>query len=468
MVRLVKTEPEQLDKQPQTKQTPSPKATRRKRRWWKIPLLVIFALAFLSSGWFTYKIASATNKIFAENTTGGSPVLQGKKLDSDKNKRINILLLGIGGAGHDGPNLTDTIQVASVDPKAKTVTMLSIPRDLYVQVPGSYEKVKINEIHAVGEDRGSKGGGPALAKEEVADILDVPIHYFIRVDFDGFQQLVDAVGGVDVNVQERLYDPYYPRGYGYQVLDIKPGLQHMNGGLALKYARSRETTSDFDRSRRQQEVLVAVRDKATTLQYLANPAKISQLVDIVGDHIKTDLSLSEAQKLAQIIRDIPNQAITSKVLDNAPTGLLYDSVSPSGAYILLPRAGDYSGIREFANQLFADPVITQERARIEIQNASGRGGLAKQEGDALVGYGYAIVGVTNAPQLAQTTIIYDYSNGLKPATVDFLARRYKAQVIKQPGQSPEVDIRVVVGTDYTPPVSSPAYQSSQVRGGRSG
>lgn len=447
MVRLVKTEPAHPDND-QPKETKPPRKARKVGRWWKFPLLLFFALAFLSSGWFTYKIASATNKIFTENTTGGSPILQGKKLASDKNARINILLLGIGGEGHDAPNLSDTIQVVSIDPKAKQVAMLSVPRDLYVQVPGSFQKVKINEVHAIGEDQGAKGGGPALMKEEIGNILDVPVHYFVRADFSGFEQIVGAVGGIDINVSERLYDPYYPRGRGYEVLDIDPGLQHMDGALALKYARSRETTNDFDRSRRQQEVMIAVRDKATSLQYLTNPAKISQLIEIVGDHVKTDLSLSETQKLAQIVRDIPASAVTSKVLDNSATGLLYDSVSPAGAYILLPRSGDYSDIREFANQLFTDFSIQQEHAQIELQNASGRSGLAKQESDMLAGYGYSVVAVTNAPGPAQTTVIYDYTNGTKPFTVDYLSKRFGGQVIKQPPATPGVEIKVVVGTDY--------------------
>lgn len=446
MVRLATT--------PQPEQTPDEPAVRPRRprrRWWKVPWLLVFCVVFLGSGWFTYKIASATNKIFTENTTGGSPLLQGKKLKDD-NGRINILLMGIGGQGHDGPNLTDTIQVLSINPKNHQAAMLSIPRDLYVQVPNSSTKVKINEVHSIGEDQGLKGGGPGLLKEEVSTIIGVPIHYFIRVDFSGFRQAVDAVGGIDINVSQPLYDPYYPAGEstGYTVVNIKAGQQHMNGETALRYARSRETTSDFDRSRRQQEVMLAVRDKALNLQYLTNPAKISQMIDILGDHVKTDLSLGEAEKLAGIVKDIPQGSLNSKVLASGDGGLLYDSIGPGGTFILLPRSGTYTDIQDFAKQLFLGSNAVNEHARIELQNASGRGGLAKLESDTLTTYGYQIVATSNAPQIAQTTIIYDFTNGGRPATTSYLQQRYHgAKVIRQDGPPNGPELRVVIGTDYS-------------------
>ncbi len=451
---------------------PGPRKSRRsvsapagpaRRHWWKLPILLIFALAFLSSGWFTYKIASASNKIFTANTTGGSPILKKGKQLKDQDGRVNILLIGVGGDNHDGGDLADTIQLVSVSPKDKNVAMVSIPRDLYVQVPDSYNKVKINEVHSIGEENGTEGGGPALLKEAVSEVTGQPVHYFIRADFDGFKKVIDSVGGVDVNVAEPgLYDPYYPRGYGYQVLNVRPGEQHMDGELALKYARSRETTSDFDRSRRQQEVMVAARDKALSAQYLTNPAKISQLIDILGDHIKTDLSFGEAERLAEIVRDITSDKVTSKVIDGADSGLLYDSIGPGGAYILLPRDSTYSEIHEFVSQLLSSSGIRQEQARVEVQNASGRTGLATSEADLLTGYGYVVAGSTNAPAVAQQTVIYDYSDGKKKAAVEFLKKRYGAEVVSQPGARSDVDIQLVIGGEY----ASKASQNTATGSGR--
>jgi polyisoprenyl-teichoic acid--peptidoglycan teichoic acid transferase len=435
------------ENQEQPEKTPAPQpATKRSRRWWKVPLLLFFALAFLSSGWFTFKVASATDKIFTEHV-GGEAVLKQRLKGGD---RVNILLIGIGGKNHDGGDLADTIQLVSVEPSAKRAVMISIPRDLYVQVPDSTQQVKINEVHSIGEEQGLPGGGPALLKKKVGEILGLDVNYFIRADFDGFRQVVDSMGGVEINVKEPLYDPYYPLGHGYQVLNVQAGDQHMNGDLALKYARSRETTSDFDRSRRQQEVLVAARNKALSVSYLTNPTKISQLIDIVGNHVLTDLSLKEAQRLAEIVRDIKPDHVTNQVIDGQKTGLLYDSVGPGGAYILLPTAGNYSEIQEFVKQLLGSSAARSEAARIEIMNASGSEGLAAGEQEQLKAFGVNVIKVGNATESAQQTIIYDYSDGQKPDTIRFLKKRYgDAQVITQPRpKGSTVDIRVVVGTDF--------------------
>ncbi len=462
MVRIAKSSAKPESERPEATIAQTPPTTKPRRGWGKRVAIACLIVACFSGGWFSYKVAAASNRIFATNTSGGSPVLQGKQLPASQQKRINILLIGIGGENHDGANLADTIQVASVDPKTKQIQMLSIPRDLYVKVPDSTGKVKINEVHSIGEDR-QKGDGPVLLEKTVSEIIGQPINYYARVDFDGFKQLVDSVGGVTVNVKERLYDPYYPRGEstGYEILNIPAGAQQMNGETALKYARSRETTTDFDRSRRQQEVLAAARDKALSLQYLTNPAKVSQLIDIAGDHVRTDMSLSEIQKLAKIVKDIPSASIQSKVLDN--TNVLYDSVGPGGAYILVPKSGNYSEIQAFVDQFFNGAAISSEAAQVELQNATGRGGLAQQEADTLGQSGYSIVAVTNSPSLSQPSIVYDYTDGQKSATADALAKRYNAKVIKQPRATADtVDIRVVIGTSYLNTTSTGSqFQNSQ-------
>lgn len=443
MVRLVKTETSPAPKpdQPETPATP-----RRSRRWVRVPLLALFALFFVGSGWFSYKVAAATNRIFTDNVGGGSPILQGKKAENEDQSKINILLLGTGGEGHDGPNLADTIQLVSVDPKAKQISMLSLPRDLWVTAPGSGgQKMKINAVNDFGETNNVEGGGGALMKQMVKDITGLDVHYYVRIDFEGFKQAVDSVGGVDINVSERLYDPFYPRGTGYEVLNIPPGQTHMNGELALKYARSRETTTDFDRSRRQQEVMMALREKALSLQYLTNPGKISGVLDILGNRLKTDLSLGETQRLAKIVRDIPSTAVTSKVIDNS--NLLYDTTGPGGAYILLPKAGDYSDIRAFASELVNGAELRGEAAKLEVLNASGRSGVAAQEAADLTEAGMTITGTANAPESAVPTIIYAYTD--KPATLAFLQKRYGGQVVKQQGAVTNLDFRVVIGSSYT-------------------
>ncbi len=416
-------------------------------------MLLFFAVAFLGSGWFTYKVSAATDRIFTENV-GGQQVLKQKLKGGD---RVNVLLIGVGGQGHDGGDLADTIQLVSIEPEANRAVMVSIPRDLYVQVPDSLHSVKINEVHSIGEEQELPGGGPALLKRKVGDILGLDVHYFVRVDFEGFRQVIDSMGGIEVSVEEPLYDPYYPLGHGYQVVDIPAGQTHMDGELALKYARSRETTSDFDRSRRQQEVLIAARNKALSVAFLTNPSKISQLVDILGDRVLTDLTLKEAQRLAEIVRDIKPANVTSQVIDGETTGLLYDSVGPGGAFILLPTAGNYSEIQEFVGQLLGSSAARGEKAQVELQNASGTGGLAGVEQEELKAFGITVIKVGNAPELAQQTVIYDFNDGSRPDTIRFLTERFGGQVIKrtrEPGS--KVDVRVVIGTDY---VSGAAAQT---------
>jgi LCP family protein required for cell wall assembly len=158
--------------------------------------------------------------------------------------------------------------VVSVDPESKSAGMLSMPRDLWVEIPGDGMD-RINTAYMYGDLNQSPGGGPALAKKTVQYNLGEPIHYYVRVNFQVFQQVIDLMGGVDIYVEHDINDPLYPdMNYGYDPLRIPSGWQHMDGALALKYARTRHGSSDFERMHRQQQVMLAVRDKVTQLQLL--------------------------------------------------------------------------------------------------------------------------------------------------------------------------------------------------------
>ncbi len=237
---------------------------RKPRRYrgggWRFARIAAVGLAVLGlgfGGWLAFKGLSAAHKIISRSN-GGAPALVGSldptKLKGEGDGRINILVLGIGGVGHEAPTLSDTMLVLSIDPQTKDTAMLSIPRDLYVKIPatGKYatQYSKINAANAY--------GGPELAAKVVSSVIGVPIHYYILVDFSGFRQAVDAVGGVDVTVGKAIYDPEYPcdneKG-GYCPFSVAAGPQHMNGTVALRYARSRKSTSDFDRAARQQQII---------------------------------------------------------------------------------------------------------------------------------------------------------------------------------------------------------------------
>lgn len=400
----------------------------------------------------------AARHIVTKNTSGGAPVLHGTvdptKLKGEGDGRINVLLLGIGGGNHAGGTLSDTMMVASIDPVNKTVAMLSIPRDLYVKIPG-YGYSKINAANA--------DGGPELAKQVVSGVLDLPIHYYVQLDFSGFKQAVDSVGGVDITNTTKLYDNQYPcdNERSYCTFSLLPGQYHMTGALALQYARCRHGTcgNDFGRAARQQQLLEALRQKALQASTLSNPVRVTGLIDSIGDHVRTDLQPNELQKMAQIVKGIDMSKAQTKVLDDTPTGLLVDSSGkyPGAGSILLPKAGDfnYTSIQELAHTIFIDGYIKREDAAIGVENGTLTSGFAAAVTQQLTAYGYRVVSTATADdQTHLTSQIIDYSGGKKPYTLKYLQNRFHATVVRQTkpaavvGQPAPPDIVIIVGKDY--------------------
>lgn len=424
------------------------KEPRRKIRFLKRACLLIIFLLLIVGIFLGTKAFLASRKIITRSN-GGAPVLTGTGLRSEGDGRVNILLLGIGGQGHEGPNLSDTIMIMSLDLKTNSVALLSIPRDLYVSIP-EHGKAKINAAYSYGESEKYPGGGAALAKTTVSQLLDLPIHYYVVLDFAGFRDAVNALGGVDINVDKTINDPYYPsdsENGRYTPFYITTGLHHMDGALALKYARSRETSSDFDRAMRQQKVLIALKQKALSGSTLINPLKIGGLIDALGNHVRTDLQLNEIKKLLEVSKNIDTTKIVTKVLDNASTGLLISGSNWAGS-VLLPKDGDWSDIQEFVHSLFVDSYIKNEAANIEVQNGTNRSGLAIQVAKMLTAYNYNVIKITtNQTQLSKTAI-YDYSNGKKPYTINYLENRFKVKA-QVTSQSSDMDIKIIIGNDYS-------------------
>ena len=364
--------------------------------------------------------------------------------------RTNILVLGYGGKNHPGGLLTDTMIVASINYQEKKVGMISIPRDLWAPIQG-FGHAKINEAYHKGEEnKKTSGGGGALASRTVENILGVPIHYYVSMDFGGFEKIVDTVGGLDIYVEKEIYDPYYPAPnmIDYQPFRISAGLHHLDGELALKYARSRKTTSDFDRSRRQMQVMAAVREKILSLDILANPKKIADLLNILGDNLKTNMQPSEIRALLDVTKTLDMTNIINKVLDTTRDGLLLDSQDSRGYYVY-PRKGidNFSEIQNLARNLFVPEEADETLAKIQVSNAAGRRGLASSVAHYLESYGYSITKIDNAESLSTKTIVYDYSGGKYSSLAEKIATLLGTQSAQGEARQ-NIDIQVIVGQDY--------------------
>ncbi len=429
---------------------------------WRLPLLGIAVVAFVAGGAYSGYYFFNVLKGFVASAQFAAPPLpnteQGRQeedvLPDVAQERVNILLLGIDRrVGEKGPARTDTMMVVTLDPLSKSAALLSIPRDLWVPIPG-HEAGRINTAHFLGEVDDGPAGGPALAKTTVQYTLGVPIHYYVRINFEGFKDLIDAIGGVTIDVKEAIHDSKYPdENYGYQTVDIPAGVQPMDGDTALKYVRTRHGASDFVRARRQQQLIQAVRDKVFKLDIPLT--KIPEILSLLGDSVQTDLSLTEMYSLAKWARAIPSENITSAVIDEKMTT---SYVTPDGADVLLP---DQAAIRELVDMVFSEPeatpapmltegeMVRQEAAVIEIQNGTLTPGLAQRTADDLRSLGYNVVSVHNADRSDYSaTVLFDYSG--KTATVNALVKRFHIapESVRHMDKTGEVDVRLILGQDY--------------------
>jgi LCP family protein required for cell wall assembly len=230
-------------------------------------------------------------------------------------KAVNILMLGSDRRPGEGwSTRSDAVMVVRLDPARQRVALLSLPRDLIVPIPG-YGQARVNAATVYGEADGS-GGGAELARQTVGQFLGLPIDHVLRLDFNAFTAAVDAIGGVDILVEEELYDPAYPTmDYGYMEAYFAPGLQHMDGETALIYSRIRHTDSNYARNRRQQQVILAVIDKVQQSNLLGQVELISDLTAALRDDIQTDLSLEQMVGLAWQFRGLAAQSVERYALD---------------------------------------------------------------------------------------------------------------------------------------------------------
>lgn len=404
---------------------------------------------------------------------GGAAALE-KNVDPSKLKgegdgRVNILMLGKGGDGYEGADLMDTVILASIDPIQKEAALVSVPRDLYVPVSGQ-GSMKLNAVYAAGKSaslsksrkqnndarKQAEEAGYKLMEETVEKTLGVPVHYRTIIDFQGFKQAVDTVGGVDINAPTAVKETMRIDGKTYN-LDIKPGQQKMDGFKALAYARSRYTSArgDFDRSERQRLILIALKEKVTSAGTYSNPVKIAGLLDNLGDRVSTNFNSQDLSRLYELGREIGSNKISSIGLADPPNNYVTTS-NMDGQSVVIPRAGagNYKEIQSYLRNVLKDSFIRNENASIAVLNGTNTPGLAATKADELKSYGYNITVVANAPtKNYPKTIIVDLRSGSKRYTKNYLEKRFGVLTTGampdagiQPGTA---DFVIILGNDQS-------------------
>jgi LCP family protein required for cell wall assembly len=377
--------------------------------------------------------------------------------------RVTILVMGIDrrqGEEEKG-YLTDTMMLVTLDPSARTAAMLSIPRDLWVSIPG-YEEDTINTANRTGDYYDYPGGGPALAVKTVEYNLGVTVNYYVRLDFTAFETFIDTIGGIDVYNETEIDDPSYPNGsYGYEPFYLAAGPHHLNGHDALRYARTRHGNSDIDRATRQQQVAMAVRERVLSLNMLPSLiAGAPNLLRTLNDSIWTNMSLEQMISLALLAQDIPRENIRSAVIDFK---YVLDYTTPEGRQVLVPLRDK---IRVLRDELFASTaamapataedeksLMVQEEALVQVLNGAGVDGLGCLTQQYLIDQGvHADMCDTADRSDYSSSVIVDYTGN--PYTVRFLSKIFGVSTIIS-GADPNsaVDVKVIVGQDWQVPVN---------------
>ncbi|PIE85448.1 hypothetical protein CSA08_01940 [Candidatus Gracilibacteria bacterium] len=394
--------------------------------------------------------------------------------EKDKiNNKINLLLVGRGGGNHDAPDLTDTIIVSQIDIKKNLISLLSIPRDLYVEYYDGGSG-KINEIYRLDMKRlGTKDLGMKSLMNKVGEIIGEEINYYVNIDFQGFIKLIDAFGGVEVEVPENFVDYRFPDGkLGYTTFVLRKGKWVLDGEIALKYARSRHSTSDFDRSVRQQQILKSLKNKISNNGFLENASKFREMYDLSNKYLDTNLDFNTILKLGffgnktkdlKILSFNFNDSCFYGSLNCQTGGFLYVPLRDlfGGLSVLLPNGvtkmdlNNYSDIHKFTNIIFRRPEVFLENYKINVYNGAGVNNLASEISSDIKKYGFNIPdekSIGNAGRIYEKSVIL--YNGIEDnsKTIQELKKffngEYKKVEERKFSLDEEVKIEIVIGKDY--------------------
>jgi LCP family protein required for cell wall assembly len=445
------------------------------KRW---IVAAVLALLLAAGSYTGYRFWLAASKVNGHASLGDVVGLAQNQQDTPgtlaykihHGERVNVLMLGYGGAGHDGAYLTDSILIVSVQGPDR-VALTSVPRDTWVKIQafangGEYDG-KINAAYEIPLLQGAFGkvqpqydqsfnGGGALASKVIGDYLGIPIDYWVGVDFGAFQKVVDTIGGVDVVNPYVLDDYQYPLGETGRVMHIHfdPGPLHLTGDQALIYVRERHADSDFGRSRRQQQVITAIKDKALKIGALP---QLFGLLDALQENVKTNMSLNDIKTFGGVANKISSDATHHVSIDN--TNWQYDTTSADGQYILLPRDHTMAYLHNFMAAEMVDPTVLAEKANIQFASTPGQGSVGQDMGGIWAALLHMLNFQTLAPRSGvtapATTEIHDYSGGKDAKTVAWLQQYFNGVVVPETGPppAPVAGATASPGAAPAPPVS---------------
>lgn len=414
------------------------KPTSKKRRIIKWTIIVILLALLGYAGFMAYKVLNAGGNIFKGSILD---IIQSQPLKEDANGRSNILILGTSedDPGHPGGELTDSMMLMSIDQNKKVVDMFSIPRDLYVKYgmacDSGYEG-KINVYFSCVNNSDWKSSAAedqrlAATQKFIGDILGVDIQYGVHVNNTVIEQTVNAVGGVDVNIQGDGPVPYgvqpgsiLDRNFdwrcNYQCFLVKygPGVQHLDGAHALYLAEARGDTaptyglsrSNFDREANQQKIIIALKEKAASTGTLANPVKVTELIDALGNNLRTTFQAKEIRTLMTLA-----SSIKSTDIRQLSDGDVTQPANYGGSSVVIPTSGvfDYTSIQNYLKKELSSNDVTREGANVVVLNGSGVAGVAQTQADKLTSEGFNITTVDSAPAGNYDNVdIYQIGSGM--------------------------------------------------------
>lgn len=444
---------------------------------WLLLLIILTGASLIF--WRAYQISQFTLSVSSQENSFSETAKQfftpskeaRTPLHGEQEGRINLLLLGKAGKDYPGQNLTDTIIIASIDVIHRKTSLLSLPRDLYVRIPETNTSTKLNALYYYGRNDIDPF---EVIRSTITEITDLPIHYAIALDYDGFTSIVDALGGINVSVERDFYDPSYPGpNYSYETFEIKKGFHTLDGKTALKYVRERhnDPQGDFGRSARQQQVLQSIKNKAFTLNTFLNPFTVYTLLSAIEENIRTDLSLEEIKSLLTLIQDVDTQNVSTSVVDAwKKESLLRVShialENGQNMFVLVPRTGNYEEIHQLASEIFTQDErasriqeIKKEQAGILLIDSTGNIQLTHNVRDLLFDLGFTNVTIESPISInpLSKTYIRKISSHTKPYSVDELLKKIPASLSGEafndflPKNIPEdKDLAIILGNDIIP------------------